>query len=107
VDGLKASAAGLQDAAAEGRASAKALRRTGLLVGAALLAIAVIIIGLTHSVIAPALVRSYAGDLAGVKAELAAERATMARLQSETWRLELVDYQDGSRGILLPKGVKV
>lgn len=107
VDGLKDSAIGLQEAAAEGRATAKALRRTGLLLGAFVLAIAVIIIGLIHSVIAPALVRSYAGDLAGVKDELAAERAALAKLQSETWRLELVNYQDGTRGIILPKGVKV
>lgn len=106
VDGLKDSAAGLQEAAAEGRASAKVIRNTGLLLGVALLAIAVIIIGLTYSVIAPALVRSYAGDLADVKAELVTERAALARLQSENWRLELVEYQDGTRGIILPKGVK-
>lgn len=107
VDGLKASTVSLQEAAAEGRASAKAIRSTGLVLGAALLAMAVVIIGLTYFVIAPALVRSYADDLAGVKAELAEENAALAKLRSETWRLELVEYQDGSRGILLPKGVKV
>lgn len=107
VDGLKESVAGLREAAAEGRASAKAIRRTGLVSGATLLAMAVVIIGLTYFVIAPALVRSYADDLAGVKTELAAEKAALAKLRSETWRLELVEYQDGSRGILLPKGVKV
>ncbi|MDR1922480.1 MAG: hypothetical protein LBS31_12195 [Candidatus Adiutrix sp.] len=36
-----------------------------------------------------------------------AERAALVRLQSETWRLELIDYQDGTRGIILPKGLKV
>lgn len=107
VDKLTATAASLQEAAAEGRASAKAIRRTGLLLGVFLLSTAVIIIGLTQSVFAPALVRSYADDLAGVKAELATERAALAKLRSETWRLELVEYQDGTRGILLPKGVKV
>jgi len=105
VDGLKDSAAGLREAAAEGRASAKSIRRTGLLLGAVLLAMTVVIIGLVHFVAMPVLVRGYADDLAGVKAELAEERSALARLQSETWRLELLE-DSGQRVIVLPKGVK-
>lgn len=106
ADSLEAATKSLQSAADEGRASAKAIRHTGLLLSATLLAIAVVIIGLTYFVIAPALVRSYADDLADVKAELAEERATLAAMRSETWGLELNTYRDGTRAIVLPKGVK-
>lgn len=41
---------------------------------------------------------------ASLKAAIQAEEATLAELQSKTWGLELVNYSDGGRGIILPKG---
>lgn len=107
VDGLREATKGLSAAAAEGRATAKAISHEALKSGVVLLAIALVIVGLGYFVALPLLIQGYADDLADIKAQVEAEKATLARLQSETWQLELVEYQDGSRGILLPKGVKV
>ena len=47
------------------------------------------------------------GRLVDLQREVATLEATAEQLTSKTWRLELVNYGDGTRGILLPKGVKV
>lgn len=39
--------------------------------------------------------------------EVATLEATAEQLTSKTWRLELVKYSDGRRGIILPKGVQI
>lgn len=44
-------------------------------------------------------------ELDELKGLIIAEESTRAQLKSETWNLTLVDYGDGTRGILLPKGV--
>ena len=36
----------------------------------------------------------------------AEERRTLQELTGKTWRLELVEYREGGRGIILPKGLK-
>jgi hypothetical protein len=107
LENIKTSTEGLQAVVAEGRGNVKILQRTWLLMGVVMPAIAVLIIGLLYFVVMPVFIRGYAEDLADIKTQVKAERAALVRLQSETWRLELIDYQDGTRGIILPKGVKV
>jgi hypothetical protein len=46
-------------------------------------------------------------ELIDLKGQTEAERVTLNKLQSKTWRLELVNYSNGTRAIILPKGVKV
>jgi hypothetical protein len=41
-----------------------------------------------------------------MSAQVKVERATLDKLQSKTWGLELVNYNDGTRGIILPRGAK-
>lgn len=82
------------------------MRRTGFLQGAFLLAVALVIIGTTYAV-GSFLVKSRVDELAELKVQVTAERATLDELRSKTWGLELVNYGDGTRGIILPKGVKV
>jgi hypothetical protein len=106
VQGAETVSRGLLDASSEAKAAASSLRRTGLLQGVFLLAVALVIIG-TAYVAGGRLVKSRVDDLAELKAVIRAEQATLAELQGKTWGLELVKYQDGTRAIILPKGVKV
>lgn len=46
-------------------------------------------------------------EAAELRGSIRREEATLAALRSKTWGLELVNYDDGTRGIILPKGVKV
>lgn len=96
----------LLDASNEARATSAALRRTGLLQGVFLLAVALVIIGATYAA-GSLLVKSRVEELAELKAQVTAERSTLDELRSKTWGLELVNYGDGTRGIVLPKGIKV
>lgn len=43
-------------------------------------------------------------ELKSLKASIQAEEAMLAELKSKTWGLELKNYSDGGRGIILPKG---
>ena len=97
---------GLLDASNEAKATSAALRRTGLLQGVFLLAVALVVIGAAYAA-GRFLVKSRVDELAELKAQVTAERGTLDELRSKTWGLELVNYGDGTRGILLPKGVKV
>ena len=45
-------------------------------------------------------------DAAELKGKIKAEETTLAALKKKTWSLELVEYKDGKRGIILPKGVR-
>ncbi len=47
--------------------------------------------------------RSTIGTL---KQYVAVEQRTLQELEGKTWRLELVQYREGGRGIILPKGLK-
>jgi hypothetical protein len=54
-----------------------------------------------------ALLKGRGADLDELKVKVAQERGTLDELWSKTWGLELVKYDDGSRGIILPKGVRI
>lgn len=45
-------------------------------------------------------------DAAELKGKIKAEETTLAALKKKTWSLELMEYKDGKRGIILPKGVR-
>ena len=93
--------------ASEGASMAGAiLRRTAVLQGVFLLAVALVVAGAGYFALGY-VYRERLADLAEVKAQVNAERATFAELQRKTWRLELVKYDDGTRGIILPKGTKI
>lgn len=106
VQGAETASKGLLDASSEAKASASALRRTGLMQGFFLLAAGVVIIGALY-VVGKMFFDSRVTELAELKAAIRAEESTLAELRSKTWGLELVNYGDGTRGILLPRGVKV
>lgn len=97
---------GLLDASNEAKATCSLLRRTGLMQGVFLVAVAIVIAGGTvggmHLV-----GKSWMGELAELKTAIRQEQATLNELHSETWGLTLVNYNDGTRGIILPKGIKV
>lgn len=40
------------------------------------------------------------------RAEIAAMKETSAKLESETWGVKLTIFSDGTKGIVLPKGMK-
>lgn len=105
ANGLEAATKSLQAAAAEGQASARALSRTGILQGVFLLAGA-LVIGFVGWAGVGYLIDHRASDLGELMAQVEVEKATLAALQSETWGLELVTFRDGTRAIILPKGIK-
>lgn len=96
---------GLLGASSEAKAAASSLRRTGLMQGVFLLAAGVVIVGALY-VAGNMLFNSRVAELAEVKAQITQEQATLAELRGKTWGLELVKYEDGTRGIILPKGAK-
>jgi hypothetical protein len=106
IEAAENASRGLLDASNEARATSVALRRTGLLQGVFLLAVALVVVGAVYAA-GGWLVRSRVDGLAELKAQVTAERATLDELRSKTWGLELVSYGDGTRGIVLPKGVKI
>lgn len=114
AENIQAHAIGLQKEASEAfselprsveRAASK-IRSTALLG-----ALYVIASGVVVSVVAVAGLwwgtQQLRGRLVDLQREVATLEATAEQLTSKTWRLELVNYGDGTRGILLPKGVKV
>lgn len=46
-------------------------------------------------------------EAAEYRAEIAALKETSAKLTAKTWKLELIDYDTGQRGIRLPKGMAI
>lgn len=106
VQGAETASKCLLGASDEAKAAASALRRTGLMQGVFLLVVALVIIGVGYFV-GGWVLKSRVTELAELKAAIRAEEATLAELQSKTWGLELVNYQDGTRGIILPRGTKV
>lgn len=42
-----------------------------------------------------------------LRGQIAIEQKTLKQLKSETWGLTLTTFEDGSRGIILPKGVAI
>ena len=104
VEGLNEVATSLRAAAAEGRASAKVLRRTGIMQGIFLLAV-VVVMGFVGWVWVESLIKNRKEELAMLRNAVARERDALAELKSQTWGLELVEVE-GQRVIILPKGVK-
>ena len=96
---------GLVGASAEAQATCTLMKRTGLFQAAFLLAVALIIAGASFGGLSW-LVKSRLSELAEVKAAIQAETATLADLQSKTWGLELTEYTNGGKGIILPKGLE-
>lgn len=84
----------------------KKIRSTGLLWGVLQLAVALVIIGVVYFA-GGLMAKSRVDELGELKRQLAQARGTLGELQSKTWSLELVKYPDGTRGIILPKGVRV
>ena len=105
TDATKGASEGLQDASRMVQASAKLLRRTWT-IGLGSLVIVALALMLAF-VGSNALPKSRGADLDELKAQVAQKRSTLDELQSKTWGLELVKYNDGSRGIILPKGVQI
>ena len=44
-------------------------------------------------------------ELKSLKASIQAEEATLAKMKSKTWGISLWKWENGERGIILPKGV--
>lgn len=104
--GLTGAAEGLKGASEEAKDAGEYLRRTGFFLGVFLLAVAIVIAGGLFGVM-HLVGKSRLQDLAELKAAIQREQATLAELESKTWRLELVQYKDGTKGIILPKGAKL
>ena len=105
-NGLQEATTGLKAASDEAKATSIALRRTGLMQGVFLIAVAILLAGAGYFALGY-IAQSRFDELAELKAEIRQNEATLLQLQAKTFGLELVDYKDGSRGIILPKGVKV
>lgn len=90
--GLEGATTGLKRASEEARETSAILKRTGLFQAVFLVAVAIILSGAVFAAM------NYIG-----KSKL----ADLDELQSKTWGLELVTYDDGTRVIILPKGTKV
>lgn len=101
--GLLDAAKEAKAAAGEGKTSAALLRRTGLFQGAFLLLVALVAIGAVYFA-GSLLFKSRLEELAELRTQLVQARSTLDELQSKTWGLELMNYSDGGRGIILPKG---
>lgn len=97
---------GLLEASEGARKASAVLRSTGLLQGLFLLGVAIVTGGVGWGV-GSYLVSSQKEELADLRQQVAAEKSTLETLQEKSWRLELVNYGDGTRGIILPRGVKV
>jgi len=106
VQGAETASRELLGASSEAKAAASSLRRTGLLQGVFLLAVALVVIGAAYAAGA-LLMKSRVDELNELRTAIRAEEAILVELRSKTWGLELVKYQDGTRGIILPKGTKV
>lgn len=94
------------EAAMTARAASSLLKSTGVLLGVFLLAVAIVVGG---GVIATLkyVTSGMREELADLRQHIAVERSTLEGLQGKSWRLELINYGDGTRGIILPRGVKI
>lgn len=103
IEGVEKASRGLLDASNEAKATSAALRQTGLYQGVFLVAVAIVLaagfIALTSY-----MSKSKLAELHELKATIRTEEGRLAELRSKTWELELMTYNDGGRGIILPKG---
>lgn len=103
IEGAEKASRGLLDASNEAKVTSAALRQTGIYQGIFLVAIAIIFAGAVFAAM------SFTGksklvDLYELKAQIREEEGRLAELRSKTWELELMTYNDGGRGIILPRG---
>lgn len=110
--GTRDASRSLQEAAKETKAAADAvsvsaalLKSTGLLQGVFLLLVVLVIMAALYFG-GNLLFKSRIDELNELKAQIKAEQATLEKLKSKTWGLELVNYSDGTMGIILPEGVR-
>lgn len=80
------------------------IRSTGLQMALILLAIAVVVCGASVAFIGWS-TDSLREERAALKASIQAEEAMLAELKSKTWGITLWKWENGERGIILPKGV--
>lgn len=80
------------------------IRSTGLQMALILLAIAVVGCGASVGFIGWS-TDSLREERAALKASIQAEEAMLAELKSKTWGVVLKEWDNGERGIILPKGV--
>lgn len=95
------------EAAKENSAAMKSTTQKAWLVHIAALIGAAVVVGMVGYAVTGITLKNRLAELDELKSQIVAEKSTLVQLQSETWKLELVKYQDGSRGIILPKGVTV
>jgi hypothetical protein len=106
TEASKNASEGLLRASNEAQAVGAIMRRAWLLHGVFLLAVAGVIAGVSTFAV-NYLLKSRINELAELKAAIVVEQRILGELQGKTWGLELVTYGDGTRGIVLPRGVKV
>lgn len=80
------------------------IRSTGLQMAVILLAIAVVVYGASVAFIGWS-TESLREERATLKAAIQAEEAMLAELKSKTWGITLWKWENGERGIILPKGI--
>ena len=85
--------------------SGRKIRSTGLQMALILLAIAVVVCGASVGFIGWS-TDSLREEQAALKTAIQAEKATLAEMQSKTWGIKLTIFHDGTKGIVLPKGIK-
>lgn len=83
----------------------KKIRSTGLQMALIMLGLSVLICGLTLKLFLWS-TESLRKERDILKAEIQAEEATLADMQSKTWGIRLTIFKDGTKGIVLPKGIK-
>lgn len=103
TEGAEKASKGLLDASNKAKATATALRRTGLMQGVFLVAVAVVIAGGSYFAMRFIGAREIA-QLQELKEQVRAERVILSEMQSQTWELELTIFRGGERGIILPRG---
>jgi len=103
---LQEATTGLVGASSEAKATAAYLRRTGVFQAVFLLGAGLVLAAGFYG-FTVYLGGSKLDELNELRAAIRTEEATLADLQSKTWGLELVNYKDGTKGIILPKGAKV
>ena len=82
------------------------MRKTWLLHGAYLLGVAVLIVGFGIPLLGWH-VGQQVDQLNELKTEINRGQAMLGELEKKTWGLELIEFSDGGRGIILPKGLRL
>lgn len=80
------------------------IRSTGLQMALILLGLAIVVCGASVAFIGWS-TDSLREERAALKASIQAEEAMLAQLKSKTWGITLWKWENGERGIILPKGV--